>query len=88
MSIKQPPLWLVIKWPLAILSHTHTSYIFRNTLIKVDCPTKASRTLESESWSAQAKLQGRRKQSKTVQTINKKSASTFFFVCLFVYLFV
>ena len=67
---------------------THTSYIFRNTLIKVDCPTKASRTLESESWSAQAKLQGRREQSKTVQTINKKSASTFFFVCLFVYLFV
>ena len=35
---------------------THTSYIFRNTLIEVDCPTKASRTLESESWSAQAKL--------------------------------
>ena len=68
----------VAKWPLAY--HTHTSYIFRNTLIKVDCPRKASRTLESESWSAQAKLQGRREQSKTVQTINKKSASVFFFV--------
>ena len=40
-------------------------------LLKVDCPRKASRPLESESWSAQAKLQGRRKQSKYCWPKNK-----------------
>ena len=64
--------------------HTHTSYIFRNTLIKVDCPTKASRTLESESWSAQAKLQGRRKQSKYWWLNNKQEIYKYILLCLFV----
>ena len=62
---------------------THTSYIFRNTLIKVDCPRKASRTLESESWSAQAKLQGRRKQSKYWWPNNKQEICKFILFCLF-----
>ena len=51
-------------------------------LLKVDCPRKASRPLESESWSAQAKLQGRRKQSKYCWPKNKQEICKYILFCL------